>query len=103
MLAAINDQSVIASTTLHEQIGRLCELLRPDGIGLLYEKIGTLFTPHKSHSTIKRHLDSYNKIPKAPQRPDLLSEEQYRTLDNNINSTIADSGPPLFVEYYHIH
>ena len=96
MLTAINDQSVVESTTLHEQIRNLCEVLRPGGAGLSYEKIGTLFSPHKSHSTIKRHLESFQKNAKAPKRPDLLSEEQYRILADNVNSTIADSGnPPL--------
>ena len=65
MMTAINDQRVVESKTLHEQIGFLCSLLRPDGIGLSYEKIGTLFSPHKSHSTIKRHFDSFQKKTKT--------------------------------------
>ena len=66
MHTAINDQRVVDSTTLHEQIRNLCEVLRPGGAGMLYEKIGTLFSPHKSYSTIKRHIESYKVISADP-------------------------------------
>ena len=97
IMAAINDTRVSEATTLHEQIGWLCSILRPDGVGLSYEKIGTLFTPHKSHSTIKRHLESFTKDAKEPQRPNLLSEEQYQVLADKIRTTIAESGNPSLV------
>ena len=95
--AAISDPRVANAATLHEQIGLLCSILRPDGVGLSYAKIGTLFTPNKSHSTIKRHLESFKKDAKEPQRPDLLSEEQYQVLADKIKSTIAESGNPSLI------
>ena len=94
LMSAINDEHVVEASTLHEQIGWLCSILRPEGVGISYEKIGHLFTPHKSHATIKRHFEAFQKTPKPPKRPELLSKEQYQTLSDRIHATITESGHP---------
>jgi len=94
MMHAVNDERVLNAKTLHEQIGQLCSILRPDGKGISLEKIGKLFAPTKSHSTISRHLQAFLKTPKPPQRPELLTEQQYRILHDKILATIKESGHP---------
>ena len=92
--SAINDERVINSTSLHEQIGWLCTILRPDGVGIALAKIGALFSPSKSHATVSRHFESFSKQQQAPHRPELLNQEQYAVLAEKINNTIRDTGHP---------
>jgi len=84
IINAINDDRVVQSQTLHEQIGWLCTILRPKGNGMSYEKIGRLFSPAKTHATIKRHFDASQKISKLPNRPELLDRSQYRILRDEL-------------------
>ena len=94
MRAAVSNEGVLAATTLHEQIGLLCDILRPYGEGISYAKIGKIFSPPKSHATVKRHFEAWKKQPKEPKRPELLSQEQYNTLRSKISETIRYSGNP---------
>ena len=94
MMSTLSDENVVSSKTLYEQIGWLCTLLRPNGMGVSYENIGLLFNPSKSHATIKRHFEAFQKIPKEPKRPEILTEEQYQELASKLSSTIKESGNP---------
>ena len=73
--AAVSNEGVLAATTLHEQIGLLCDILRHYGEGVSYAKIGNLFSLPKSHATVKRHFEAWKKQPKEPKRLELLSQE----------------------------
>lgn len=94
MSNAINDPRVFNAKSLHEQIGWLCEILRPNGNGVSFEKIGALFDPPKSHATVKRHFVAFKNPPKEAKRPELLSQEQYNALAGKIKETIKENGNP---------
>ena len=87
MMSALSDEHVVSSKTLHEQIGWLCTLRRPNGVRVSYEKIDLLFNPSNLHATIKRHFEAFQKIPKEPKRPELLTEEQYQELASKLSYT----------------
>ena len=53
-----------------------------------------MYSPSKSHATIKRHFEAFQKKPKEPKRPELLTEAQYQLLSEKLKVTIKDSGHP---------
>ena len=76
---AIEDEDVVASVLFCEQIGHLCNILRPEGSGVSFETIGKMFTPNKSHAAVNRHFKNFNKEHKPAGRPEILSKDQYDT------------------------
>ena len=95
---ALETDEFLNTTTYREQVGVLCKLLRDDlqPSPLSYEKIGHLFTPSRSPSTIREQEIKYKEGVKQNGRPPLLTPDEEALLKDLIYQYIENDGYPTY-------
>ena len=99
LISSCLDSDVFRSASNYrEQVGLLCQMLRDDlsPYPMSYEKIGSLFCPSKSPSTIREQEIKYKNGVKANGRPRLLSEKEEEILKQKILDFFDSEGYPTY-------